>query len=93
MKRHGAILDEQDPVYKIVVERSIAYGKGGGGGGGKYHPGKYSSLGPQPRSPRRMKLKAGLPHRGLQTVQGTSVRASKPDARRFTNSPSMKSST
>jgi len=45
MKRHGTIIDTQDPVYKIVEERSIAYGKGGGGGGGKYLPGKRSSLG------------------------------------------------
>ena len=86
-------MDKSDPVYKIVKDRSIHYGKGGGGGGGKYLPGKRSSLGAQPRSPGRTKLKAGPPHRGLQTVQGTSFRGSKPDGRRFTNSPSDYSAT
>jgi len=36
VKRHGTITDQRDPVYRIVEERSVAYGKGAGGGGGKY---------------------------------------------------------
>jgi hypothetical protein len=32
-------VNPEDPLFKILGERSIAYGKGLGGGGGKYIPG------------------------------------------------------
>ena len=51
VKRHGTITDERDPVYRIVEERSVAYGKGAGGGGGKYRVGFVN---PGAASPRRV---------------------------------------
>lgn len=39
VKQEGTVKDPEDPIFKILGERSIAYGKGLGGGGGKYIPG------------------------------------------------------
>ena len=39
VKHEGTVKDPEDPLFKILGERSIAYGKGLGGGGGKYIPG------------------------------------------------------
>lgn len=38
-KNMGTVKDPEDPLFKILGERSIPYGKGLGGGGGKYIPG------------------------------------------------------
>jgi hypothetical protein len=38
-KQEGTLKDPADPLWKILGDRSVAYGKGLGGGGGKYIPG------------------------------------------------------
>ena len=38
-KQEGTLKDPEDPLWKILGDRSVAYGKGLGGGGGKYIPG------------------------------------------------------
>lgn len=42
-KDQGTVKDPEDPLFKILGERSIAYGKGLGGGGGMYIPGIKAS--------------------------------------------------
>ena len=38
-KHEGSLSNPEDPLWKIIHDRAVNYGKGLGGGGGKYIPG------------------------------------------------------
>ena len=76
VKRHGTITDQRDPVYRIVEERSVAYGKGAGGGGGKYVVGAAKAGAASLRRVSPPKASSLLPNRAPTDRQGHRTGAS-----------------